>query len=71
MSTYITILTYRILEDTLGMPGQILPAVKAMELFEVVILTVLYMTTTVLTWWFADRRTAKFLGKMLGSRGLA
>ena len=37
----------------------------AEKMFEKVTLTVVYLTISCVTWWFADRRMAKFAAKHL------
>lgn len=41
----------------------------AQGMFEKVTLTVVYLTVTCVTWWFCDRRMAKFLAKNLNQGG--
>lgn len=70
MATYITVMSYNTLKDTLGVDGQILTPENAMVLLEVVVYTVLYMFTVVWGWYFADRRTAKFLKELMKKSNL-
>ena len=60
-STWVTILCYKI-STTLG--AAFTPAV-AEDLFKTSVYTLLYLTTSCIGWWFADRRVAKFTAKLL------
>lgn len=61
MTTYITLLAWKIMQEhgimTLGSEG-------ATEIFNHVISIVIYLTVSCVTWWFGDRRIAKFLTQM-------
>ena len=61
-TTWITFMAYTILiEVSSGNISQI----WAEKMFEKVTLTVVYLTISCVTWWFADRRMAKFAAKHL------
>lgn len=60
-STWITIMAYRIVEITNGQ----LDAGKAQQLFADVCMTIIYLTVSCVTWWFGDRRVAKFINSQL------
>ena len=62
VSTYLTILCYQLLEkwSTAGA----LTLTEAYNIFELSVRSLLYLTISVVTWWFADRRTAKFLMRL-------
>ena len=62
-STWVTLLAYKILLDSLG-EGNVITPEQAFELFNIAINTVMYLTVTCVSWWFADRRTAKFLNRL-------
>jgi len=70
-STWITVLSYRTVQEALQVTGQLFPAAEAMDLFQTTVITVLYLTVTAVTWYYSDRRTAKFLAKMLDKRSLS
>ena len=60
MTTYITIIAY----DIIRQEGMELTADQATAIFMRVINIVVYLTVTCVTWWFADRRMAKFLMRL-------
>ena len=60
MTTYITIIAYDILQQT----GSAITPEQAFAIFDQVITTVIYLTVTCVTFWFADRRMAKFLMRL-------
>ncbi len=60
-STWITLLVWKVVQTT----QNAFTATQAHDLFRVVVLTILSLTVTIVTWWFADRRMAKFLTKIL------
>jgi hypothetical protein len=43
---------------------ELLSAAMAMELFNNVVNIIIYLTVSVVTWWFGDRRVAKFLYRL-------
>lgn len=61
LTTVITYMAWDILQKH-GVAGMSLP--EAVSLFDRVISIVIYLTVSCVTWWFADRRTAKFLQNM-------
>lgn len=61
-ATWVTYLCWNIL-DQKGIAA--LDAVKALDLFEKVVYFILYMATSAFTWWFTDRRTAKYMASYL------
>ena len=46
------------------MAGATIPAAQAFELYKEVTSIVIYLTVSCITWWFGDRRMAKFLMRM-------
>lgn len=50
--------------DILSAKEALLSSTEASKLFNDVTEIVIYLTVSVVTWWFADRRTAKFLGRL-------
>jgi hypothetical protein len=60
-STWITYLTYGILEKA-GIEK--LEVAEALNVFNGVIVVIIYLTISCVTWWFGDRRTAKFLMRL-------
>lgn len=60
-STWLTMLTYDMLQK---MQGQALTQEQAYDLFNLLVTTIVYLTVTCVTWWFADRRMAKFLMRL-------
>lgn len=61
-STWVTLLAYKVLLNSLG--GDVITPEQAYRLFNVAVNTVMYLTVTCVSWWFADRRTAKFLYRL-------
>jgi len=57
-STWITILAYRLLREAMGQTPLALD--KAYDIFNQVTYLILYLTVSCVTWWFCDRRMAKF-----------
>jgi len=62
VSTWITIIAYQTVIQTSGTAP--LDTTKALELFDKVTTTIIYLTISCVSWWFADRRTAKFLMRL-------
>ncbi len=61
-TTWVTYMAYEIMDKvSVGLITQD----WAQGMFEKVTLTVVYLTVTCVTWWFCDRRMAKFLAKNL------
>jgi hypothetical protein len=61
-STWITILAYQLVQESQTTSPMSVTA--ATELFNSVILTLLYLTTSCVSWWFCDRRIAKFTNRL-------
>jgi len=59
LSTYITYLCWTVVQAAGGIPAD-----RAIDLFWMVVYTIIYMTTTALGWWYADRRVAKFMMRL-------
>lgn len=62
-STWLTLITYDILKKSMGSEN-ILPVDKAYELFHLVIMTIIFLTVSCVSWWFCDRQTSKFLMRL-------
>ena len=60
VTTWITLMAWRIMQAH----GQGITPDKAVAIFDQVTTTVIYLTVTCVTWWFADRRMAKFLMRL-------
>ena len=60
VTTWITLMAWRIMQAH----GQGITPDKAVAIFDQVTTTVIYLTVTCVTWWFADRRMAKFLTRL-------
>ncbi|KAF0198418.1 MAG: hypothetical protein FD166_1471 [Bacteroidetes bacterium] len=58
-----TILTFKAIE-ILSVKQSLLSPEQARELFNQVSDVIIYLTISVVTWWFGDRRTAKFLYRL-------
>lgn len=58
-----TVLTFKAIE-ILQAKEQLLSPEQARSLFSEVSDVVIYLTVSVVTWWFGDRRTAKFLYRL-------
>ncbi len=59
-TTWLTYLCWGVL----GGPAGAITIALAAELFEVLVMTVIYMTSTCVGWWFGDRRIAKFVNRL-------
>jgi len=59
-STWLTILVWEAVHNT----GGALDAAKATALLDQLVMTILYLTVSSVTWWFCDRRMAKFLMRL-------
>jgi hypothetical protein len=59
-SSVLTYLCYQLVQATGGALG----IEQAYSLFSNSVLVILYLTTTCIGWWFADRRVAKFIGRL-------
>jgi len=64
VTTWVTVIAWNIVKVSTGQP---VPPEKAFQILNQAIDTVLYLTVTCVTWWFFDRRTAKFLHQIKGS----
>uniref|UniRef100_A0A6M3JX62 Uncharacterized protein n=1 Tax=viral metagenome TaxID=1070528 RepID=A0A6M3JX62_9ZZZZ len=62
VSTYLTILCYKLLEKWSTTGALSLP--EAYNLFQLSVQSLLYLTISCVAWWFADRRVAKFLMRL-------
>lgn len=62
LATYITIIAY----DIANKAGMSVNPKQAMEIVMLTTNTILYLAVTSYSWWFADRRAAKFMAKALG-----
>ncbi len=58
-----TVLTYEAIE-ILTAKHSLINAFQAQELFNRISDVVIYLTVSTVTWWFGDRRTAKFLYRL-------
>ena len=58
-----TVLTYQAIE-ILSAKESLLTAIQAQALFSQVSDIVIYLTVSCVTWWFGDRRTAKFIYRL-------
>lgn len=64
VTTWITHKAWVVLEASNKAGAGALTAVQASAIFTNVTNTVIYLTVSCVTWWFGDRRMAKFLMKM-------
>jgi hypothetical protein len=60
LTTYITILAWNVLDAKKDVVGP----EQAQKIFENVTTIVIYLTVSCVTWWFGDRRMAKFLTRL-------
>ena len=60
LTTWITWIAW----DIMKLKGQELSTDQATEIFNTVTTIIIYLTVTVVTWWFGDRRMAKFLMRL-------
>lgn len=60
VTTWITMMAYHILTIN----ENLISADEALALFKQVINIIIYLTVSCVTWWFGDRRTAKFLYRL-------
>lgn len=58
VATWLTILLYKLVG------GSLMPIQDTFDLWKIVVMTIIYMTATCTSWWFGDRRTAKFLNRL-------
>jgi len=62
VSTWITIVAWQTLQKTSETTP--LETAQAYDLFDKIITIMVYLTVSCVSWWFADRRTAKFLMRL-------
>jgi len=62
LATYVTIVSYNILEKA---QGGAISVDTAEAIFRDSVSLIFYLTTTAFSWWFCDRRIAKFAAKFL------
>lgn len=60
VTTWITWMAWKIVQRY----GQGMTAIVATEIFQEIVHVVVYLTVSCVTWWFGDRRTAKFLMRL-------
>jgi hypothetical protein len=60
-STWITVICHRLLQLTMG---DSMTVTDTYDLFKVIVMTLIYLTTSTVSWWFSDRRSAKFLMRL-------
>jgi len=59
-TTWITIMAWDIMEKY----GTAMTSIQAIAIFDQVTSIIIYLTVSSVTWWFGDRRTAKFLMRL-------
>lgn len=59
-TTWITYMAWEIMQKY----GTEITSIQAMDLFDQVTSIIIYLTVSSVTWWFGDRRTAKFLMRL-------
>lgn len=59
-TTWITILSWKLMT----MSGVTITGDQAYDLFQIVAMTVIYLTASCVSWWFGDRRIAKFINRL-------
>jgi len=62
-STWLTIITYKIMKESTG-SGNVLATDKAYDLFYLVVMAIIFLTVSCVSWWFCDRQTSKFLMRL-------
>lgn len=60
LTTWITLIA----QDILSAKADLMSVSQAEDLFVKVVDVIVYLTVSVVTWWFADRRVAKFLYRL-------
>lgn len=60
VTTWITWQAYQIVE----LQQAAISVDEALDMYNHIIRVVIYLTVTCITWWFGDRRTAKFLNRL-------
>jgi len=59
-STWITYTAWKMIQAA----NQPVDLTKALSLYETVVIIIIYLTVSCVTWWFGDRRVAKFLMRL-------
>jgi len=59
-TTWITYMAWEIMQKY----GTEITSIQAVDLFDQVTSIIIYLTVSSVTWWFGDRRTAKFLMRL-------
>ncbi len=59
-TTWLTVMVWRLLAQS----GSPIDSTAAQELLGQLVVTILYLTVSAVTWWFCDRRLAKFLMRL-------
>ena len=54
--------------DIISIHDELLSTAEAKAIFMMVLEIILYLTISIVTWWFGDRRTAKNLHKVISTR---
>lgn len=57
-TTWVTIILWKTIA------GQPFTPAEALELFKLVVMTIIFLTTSCVSWWFGDRRIAKFINRL-------
>lgn len=65
-SSWVTMLVYQVL---VASDQKVITASKAADLFDAIVTTMLFLTVSVVSWWFCDRQTSKFMDKHLSMKG--
>lgn len=60
LTSWLTLHSVRIIQQK----QELLSALQALELFQQVVGIIVYLTVSTVTWWFGDRRVAKFLYRL-------
>jgi hypothetical protein len=64
VTSWITYQAYEVLKQS----DMVITATQALDLYSNVTSIVIYLTVTCVTWWFGDRRMAKFLTNLNGGK---
>lgn len=70
VTTYFGYLIYTTFNDSLGTTGQVVDAVTAMALVEIMVLGAFHLTGVVIGYYFSDRTNAKFIQEMYRQKNL-
>jgi len=62
-STWLTIIAYTVLKESIG-TGNALSPDRAYDLFYLVVMAIIFLTVSCVSWWFCDRQTSKFLMRL-------